>query len=335
MEFNELLVDALGNAVTMTAAFNKLPEMPTKLRSRKLFREFGIKTTTVALQYTKGRIQLVRDHDRNEVAAPRKRDRKNAKILQCTHLPVTGELLADDLQNVATFGGGVDGSGWMNAVNDEQQRMKNDLMATIEFHQLGAVQGIIRDADGSVIYDLYQEFGVERNLVEVNSDDAKFVGRTMIINAIDRGEQKLGAQMISGWEVVCGLEWFNWFTSQKSVKEAYAGYQLAQEKIGGDVRNGFQFGGATFYSYSTKLGNVNFVDPNEAHLYPIGGQDIFIMPFAPANWVEATNTVGLPYYSRAEAKKMGMGFDLGGQSNPLALCMYPEALTTFRLKQVP
>ena len=52
--------------------------------------------------------------------------------------------------------------------------------------------------------------------------------------------------------------------------------------------------------------------------------------FAPANYNEAVNTVGQSYYAKSEPRKMGKGWDLEAQSNPLAVFHYPEALVELK-----
>ena len=56
--------------------------------------------------------------------------------------------------------------------------MSNKLDITEEFLRVGAVRGEILDADGSVLYDLFDEFGVEQKVydglgtADVNSLDS-------------------------------------------------------------------------------------------------------------------------------------------------------------------
>lgn len=47
---------------------------------------------------------------------------------------------------------------------------------------------------------------------------------------------------------------------------------------------------------------------------------------------QTVNTVGQPYYAKAEERRMGKGWDLEAQANPLALCLYPEALVELKIQ---
>ena len=48
--------------------------------------------------------------------------------------------------------------------------------------------------------------------------------------------------------------------------------------------------------------------------------------FAPADFNETANTLGLPLYAKQEPRKFGRGTDLHTQSNPLPICLRPEVL---------
>lgn len=52
----------------------------------------------------------------------------------------------------------------------------------------------------------------------------------------------------------------------------------------------------------------------------------FITRYAPANYTETVNTMGLPMYAKAEPRKFNKGFDIEAQTNPLNLCTRPGAI---------
>ena len=53
---------------------------------------------------------------------------------------------------------------------------------------------------------------------------------------------------------------------------------------------------------------------------------LFVTNFAPADYVETVNTIGLPRYAKQEPMKMGKGIDIETQTNPLCLCTRPRAV---------
>ncbi len=84
----------------------------------------------------------------------------------------------------------------------------------------------------------------------------------------------------------------------------------------------------TFQVRSTDAaGNARkFVADDEAHFFPLGTAMTFRTHFAPADFNETANTLGLPLYAKQEPRKFGRGTDLHTQSNPLPVCLRPEVL---------
>ena len=57
-----------------------------------------------------------------------------------------------------------------------------------------------------------------------------------------------------------------------------------------------------------------------------GVPGLFQSKYAPADYMETVNTVGLPYYAKQWQMEGGKGRVLESQSNPLHLCTRPNAI---------
>ena len=65
---------------------------------------------------------------------------------------------------------------------------------------------------------------------------------------------------------------------------------------------------------------------------PRPGTSIFQTYYAPADFVEAANTVGLPIYAKQyRDEKLNRSVTIHSQSNPLALCLRPKAVVKVSL----
>jgi hypothetical protein len=135
--------------------------------------------------------------------------------------------------------------------------------------------------------------------------------------------------MVTGFRSFCGPDWFDAFTEHEKVKAAFAGYQEAQDRLGGDTRSGFTFGGIEFIEYDVTVSGQRFIPADVAQVFPVA-RGVFRMFNAPANYNETVNTLGQPFYSKAEPRKMGKGWDVEAQANPLAMCLFPEALVELK-----
>ena len=69
-----------------------------------------------------------------------------------------------------------------------------------------------------------------------------------------------------------------------------------------------------------------FVPEGTAIFFPLGTMTTFRTWFAPADFNETVNTVGLPIYAKLEPRKFNRGMDLHTQSNPLPMCLRPALL---------
>jgi hypothetical protein len=200
------------------------------------------------------------------------------------------------------------------------------LEVTKEYHRVGAVKGVILDADGtSEIYDLFDEFGITKETENVNfaTADVKMVG----LNLKRYIESKLGGVSFAGVQVLCGQEFFSNLVTNDSVKAAFDRWQDGRFLREDQRFVGFEFPTGVFWEeYRGQIGSAKFIADDKAHAFPVGVRDLFVTAYAPANFMETVNTLGKPYYAKQEMKKFDLGVDLFVQSNPLSLCTQPEVL---------
>jgi hypothetical protein len=153
--------------------------------------------------------------------------------------------------------------------------------------------------------------------------------RKACLDAKRFSESKLGGVMVTGFRALCGPDWFDAMIDHEKVKAAFANYQEAQDRLGGDVRSGFTFGGIEFIEYDVTVSGQRFIPADIAQVFPVA-RGVFRMFNAPANYNETVNTIGQPFYSKAEERKLGKGWDVEAQANPLAMCLFPEALVELK-----
>ena len=126
--------------------------------------------------------------------------------------------------------------------------------------------------------------------------------------------------------VLVSQEFFDALVAHKSVKEAYGNYAEAAQRLGGDMRKGFSFGGLTFEEYRGVVDGKRFIDAGEGHAFPVGTSETFSNFGAPADFVETVNTLALPYYARQQNKDFNRGIDLHVQANQLPLVNRPGTI---------
>jgi len=320
-----MTLEDLFTLASLTDAINALPAVPGKAGQTGLFVEKGVTTTTIVVEHRAGRLSLVPATSRNDDPTAVKDGKRTRRSFEVPHLPQSAQVLPSELQGLAAFGSDSAAAPQASVINDKLEGMKANLEATREWQRIGAIKGKILDADGSVIYDLYDEFGISEKKLTIALGTATTDVRAKLLEAKRWVEKKTPGVVITGFKAFCGASFFDALTGHDKVQKAFEGWQAAQDRIGGDMRAGFTFGDISFEEYNAQVSGKDFVGDNVARIFPVG-RNVFSMYNAPANYNETVNTVGRAFYAKAEERRLGKGWDLETQSNPLAMCFYPEAL---------
>ena len=109
------------------------------------------------------------------------------------------------------------------------------------------------------------------------------------------------------------------------MKNAYDRWQDG-EFLRNDPRAGFPFGEIIFENYRGAVGAIPFIPTDTARFFPVGVPNLFKTYYAPADFVEAANTIGIPVYAKQERLRFDKGIELHTQSNPLTMCTRPATL---------
>jgi len=327
MDIATLLALGLLSIESLTADINDLPFTPTRIHDMGLFEEQGITTTVAMIGLDGSKLALVPNVPRGAPSQVKSLSAKNAKAFVVPHLPQRSTVMADQLQGARAFGANGTGEAEAAAARITAYNVthRRDLDFTIEYHRLGAIRGLILDADGSEIFNLYNEFGVAQptQAMALGTDTTKV--RTNVMAAVRKSEAALGGVRPRGFHAFVGSDFLDKLVEHPNVKAAYERYQEGA-KLRSDNRSGFEFGGVVFEEYQGSHGGAALVAPNEGFLFPIGVPGMFITRYAPADYIETVNTMGLPYYSKAQAMDFNKGVMLESQSNPLNLNTRPNAV---------
>ena len=75
-----------------------------------------------------------------------------------------------------------------------------------------------------------------------------------------------------------------------------------EQQPGGTLGNAVSFGEVTIEEYRGQVGNIKFVEDDKCHFFPVGAPDLFIEPYAPADYWDAVNTIALPRYHLSQQR---------------------------------
>mgnify|MGYP000923330247 CR=1 FL=1 len=312
--------------VSLTDAINKLPYKPSRLGEMGLFQTQGVATTTIVIEELHGVLSLLPTVRRGGPATVNRPSKRSARSFLIPHIPLEDAVLADDVLNVRQFGSETQADTVAKVVNDKLQAMRQSHELTLEYHRIGAVKGIVLDADGATaIYNLFTEFGLTQTTQDFAFTVGSTVIRTAILAVIRAIETALGAANYDHIHCLAGKSWIDAFIDHDDVRAAYERYQDGVN-LRNDPRKGFEFAGVTFEEYRGSIGAVKFVADTEAHFFPVGVPGLFKTYNAPADFVETAGTLGQPLYVKQERMDFDRGIRLHTQQNPLCMCTRPQVL---------
>ncbi|MGL4504527.1 MAG: major capsid protein [Aeromonas sobria] len=321
----------------LTAAINRSKVAKTRLAELKLFAEKGVTTTSVDIELKDSQLIIVAEKARGEEGDKLEKADRDIKTFRCTHLPVTGFIKADDLQDVRAFGevyaNGEGGERWDEVINEETTRMRQSLELTIEMQRMGALSGKVLGKAGNTIHDFFKEF--ELDIAEaqdvIDFSAAKGV-RNQLAASLRKSKKNQNGIKATVYRALCSATFMDKLLEDEGFRKAYDRYQDSSA-FREDIRAGIMWDGILWEEHTEEYPNGDLMIPEgEARLIPMNNAGLFLTRFAPANYAETVNTLGLPLYAKGEMTKFDKGVDLESQANPLNVCTSPLAVRHLSIK---
>jgi hypothetical protein len=318
--------EAFG-AITLTDAVNRFPVQPSVIQRMGLFDEIGITTTNIMIDSIDGILSLIPDTPRSAPNNQIKKAQGVTRNFNTSHFPVETSIMASEVQNIRDYGAA--SLATLMSIRDRKLKtMANSLDVTLEYQRLGALKGIILDADGTTVkYNLFTEFGITQN----TTNFAFSTTTTPIANALRDVQRKVYEALGDGLQgngivALCGKTWFESFVEHPNIKEKYLNWQAAGQLTEQGFLKPFNYNGFIFMEYYGTVSGVQFVADNEAYAFPVGVPGLYETYFAPGDFLSAANQIGLPRYSASELMDFDRGVKLMAESNPFSICKRPKCL---------
>ena len=333
--------DAFSNVSLTNLVNQNFPYVPGFLSSLGLAPAEGVMTLDVAFDEETGTVDLISTSPRGAPPSQAQHQKAKTRKLSAVHLAREVHVNADELL-AARMAGTLNTKTLQDLIRqrvDGPVGMKVQLSATVEHMLLGAVQGVVYDADNStVLYDYYSWLGVSAPtavniaLSTTTSDSALITAAAMTMRRTM--VKALNGMMLGAARPValCGDNFFDALVTSKEVvtarKTGAFGQANAQDTISQNFAyDSLRYAGITWVNYRGSDDAVIAVPTNEARMFMLGVPGLFQTFYAPADTFEAISAVGLPYYLLQDPAKQTIKrrtFEL--QSNPLIVCRRPTSL---------
>ena len=313
------------NVTSLTAAMNKLPYKPARLGAMGLFTKIPIDTLTVNIEERNGVLALVPMMSRGGPATPSSSPGRKLRSFPISHLPQEGKVYADDVQNIREFGEESVVEQISAKVNDLLTILRQNIEFTHEWQRINAVKGLLKDADGTTIYNWYTEFGISQNTVTIDLTKKQGI-KNAAMSVKRKIEDNLGMETYNGIYAMCGKNAYQYMVTSDEMAVAYDRWMSGQFLRDNQARSSFEYAGVTWEEYRGNVGATPFVGTESVHFFPLGTNNVFLEHYGPANYTETVNTRGKPVYAKQERMKFDKGIDIEAQSNPLIMCCRPSVL---------
>jgi hypothetical protein len=325
------------STMSLTDAINKAPFVPGRAGMLIPWEEGGVRTVNIAIEEIGGELSIINPSPRGGVGDSITKQKRTLRQLTIPHYQRDDAIMADEVQGIRAFGSETELQTVQNLVN---ARMNEHVMhgfdVTLEYQRVGAVKGIIVNGDGSTLYNLFDEFEVTQE-TEIdfdldNGSPAAGALREECADSVRLVMDNLGAAPIVGVHAFCGNAFFNDLLTHPEVIDSYKNTSMATVLREGyvypnglKVYGAFEFGGIVWENYRGSVGGSAFIDTDKCHIFPIG-PGLWRTVYAPADYIETVNTIGLPRYAKQYVMPNGKGVHLEMQSNALSFMKRPKAL---------
>ncbi len=319
----------------LTRGINLLPNLYGRVGEMNLMPIEGVTQRTVIVERYQGVLNLLPTMPLGAPGTTGKSGKGALRNFTVPHIPHDDVVLPEDVQGKRAFNSADGTDAQAMLIARRLQTMRNKHAITLEHLRMGALKGIILDADGSTLFNLYTEFGIVQKTVDFVLGTAGTEVAEKVREVIRHIEDNLLGEVMAGVQVLVSQEFFDKLIRHANVKEAFKYYSSQVEPLREDARRRFPYAGVLFEEYRGTATQLNadgtttarrFIASGDGHAFPVGTTESFKTYAAPADFNETVNTIGLELYAKLEERKFGRGWDLHTQSNPLPLCRRPEML---------
>jgi hypothetical protein len=338
------------DTVSLTGAFNRQPFRPTMLGSMPgLFDPVPIRNKYVAIEQRNGVLKLILATERGAPIDQRTTEKRDIRNFGIHRLAKGDTIMADELTGIREFGSETE----LSQVMAEVQRrytgangIQADISLTFEHMRLGAVQGIVLDADGSTLENWFTEWSATQ-ATEINF--ALTTATTNIRGLCNQVRRQMQRAAAGSWmpttqvHALVGDAFWDAFVDHPKVRDTYLSWSAAAELREANEFDTFYFGKIYWHNYrgtdnydegatdGTADASTVGIPTDKAKFFPVNAPGVFQHVMGPAEFMPWINTLGQPVYGmQIPDRDRGAWVKVEVYSYPLFLCTRPAMLQRAR-----
>lgn len=326
--------DAFG-VIEMTESVNMVPIAWGRLGELGLFVPKPLRTDQFMIESRNGVLVLIQSSTPGTDLPGARRKKPQMRNFNTSRFGQSDHITAKDIAGIRAFGTSSELMQVEDIVAGVQDTIRGNIDITLEYLRSGALKGQILDADGSVLVDLFSEFGVSQKVV-----DFKLGSATGAAAACDEVRRHIRLNMKGDvlTEVRCLASPGFWdkLMANAEFKEAHKYYNNGQQPLREDVSGGVKWNNIWWEEYLAE-GDVpqedgttvtqSFIPDGDARFFPMGTRKTFSQYNSPADYLDVANTLGEPFYSSvALDPKHARYAEVEAQTVTLPMCNRPGVL---------
>jgi hypothetical protein len=324
------------NTITLTNALKKVPYKPQMLGSLGIFQPKPIRGIDIAYEKMDGALSLIQTSQRGAPLEQRGNEKRDIRVFRTRRVAKASKLRADEILGIRAFGSESELQQAQEEVMRRMTGLRDDLDLTLENMRLGAVQGIVLDANGDVLDNWFTAWGGSQpSEIDFDLDNANpasgavkklcnQVIRTMARNA--KGAFTPGTRVVG----LCGDAFYDDLTTHPEVVKTFLNQQAANDlrENYADAFESFRYGGITWMNYrGTDDGSTVAVGTDKVKFFPLGANGVFDWVQAPGESFDAAQGAGEPFYALTIPDRDRNEFvEIEVKTYPLFVCARPECL---------
>jgi hypothetical protein len=322
--------DAFG-LIELSQALQRVPYLPQLLGQLNVFEPKPIRTETFAIEATDGVLSLIQSSERGAPLEQAQKEERDIRDFRTKRLAKGDKITASELQNIRAFGTESEFAQVQVETLKRLAKLRRDLDLTLERHRLGAVQGIVLDANGAQLYNWFTLWGITQP-AEVNfhlndpNTDVKGIIRNVYRAAIkgSKGAWTPGTSLMA----LCGDAYYDSLANHAQIKETKIGTDRAPLLEDIKAYSSMEIEGVTFVNYrGTDDGTSIAIGTDKVKFFPVGSSEIFQHVMSPGESLEVVNTPGEQFYAMVVPDR-DRNFFVKPEvySYPAMVCTRPETL---------
>jgi hypothetical protein len=339
------MIDIFNNdafkMVSMLQAIREVDYLPQQLGAMGIFTPNPVRTETVAIEKQGNTLALIKTSERGAPLDQGGKGERNIRDFRTVRIAKGDTITASELANIRAFGT----ESELMQVQDEVARrmvgpggLSSQVELTLENMRLGAIQGIVTDADGSVIRNWFTEFGVSQpSEIDFDLDNANPASGALVkvCDQVVDSMRRAGKGVFTPGTVVlglCGTAFWRDLIAHTEVRSIY------QFMLQGGFRDGLEgllgrsprveYGGIVFVKYwGTDDGSTVAINTDKCKFLPVNAPGAFLEVFSPGEQFEHIGQLGERLYPLiVPDRDRNMWSKIELYSYPLHVCTRPLML---------